>query len=468
MLRPARSLETTESAPRDAGVTWGIRLLFAWVLLAPLTIPLPAPGGVRLAISDIIGLVTLLALPFILMARGRFLRLAPILLLFVWMLVSTLYNLDGYPSAVQAMFRVMRASFILSPMAVALLIGDDLDATTRNRLLDGYLASSLAGMTAGLVTHQIGWSIVEAQTYDFGRGLVARATGLMGDSSAFGHLGASALALVICLLAIERRPGKLRLLLCLALLAILPAFFYESLSRAFLIDLIMVTAAVTILAALGVYDRPQVFSRVFGALALLVVLVGGLAAAFPFEARTVLVRLDLDSLTEFGGDPAALIQRLGSGRSSVWSDSIALAQIHPGLGLGYKGLMSRYDIPGDNVFLSSFADLGVMGGLMICSFVLLVALLALLAAVRPGRRDLVAAVGAPLWIGQMAHMFLLDVTSYYSSFPIILVIMALAITAPYETQASVTTSWRRIPGTPDDPAMASPGFAGPRRSGTAG
>jgi hypothetical protein len=430
----------------DIGLLWGKRILLAWALLAPLTIPLPGPSGARLAISDVLGLITLCVLPMFLMRRGHFARLAPLLVLFCCGVASTFYNLNDYPSPVLAIFRLARWAFILSPMALALLVGDGLDKRVRDQLLDAYLAASLAGMVAGLIAHHFGWLVADAQTYDFGRGLVARATGLMGDSSAYGHLGASALALVICLMAVERRLSPLRLSLCLALLAILPLFFYQSLSRAFLVDLLVVVASLVVLAAFGAYDRPRVFSRVFGAGVALVVAIIALVAAFPVEARTALVRLDLDALAEFSGDPGALIQRLGSGRSSVWSDALSLAQSNPVLGVGYKGLMSRFQIPGDNVFLSCFAELGVIGGLLMCGLILLVAALAVAALFRSGRRDTVAAVAAPLWIGQMAHMALLDVTSYYSSFPIILLIMGLAITTDRERAAAVAGEWRRVPG----------------------
>lgn len=439
-------VDAAEQPAQDLIARGSWLLLFGWALLAPLTIPLPGPGGVRLAISDILGLVTLAVVPVVLMARGRFIRLAPLAVLLAWMLLTTLMNLDNYPSATDGIFHVMRGAFIFSPMALALLIGDELGPAQRDHLLNAYIASSLGGMMAGLIANALGWSVAEAQTYDFGRGLVARATGMMGDSSAFGHLGASALALVICLLTVERRPKPLRLALCAFALAILPAFFYASLSRAFLVDLIVVVVALIGLASLGLYDRAQVLSRIFGALGVMAVAVGILAAAFPFQARTVLIRLDLDSLTESGGDPSAMIDRLGSGRGSVWSDTMALAQSNPVFGLGYKGLMARYGIPGDNVFLSSFADLGVIGGFLMIALILLVAVMAFAALFRAGRRDITAAVAAPMWIGQMAHMFLLDVTSYYSSFPLVLTIVALAVTADRRLESLATSSWRYVPG----------------------
>jgi hypothetical protein len=436
----------------DTIARWGGGILFAWALLAPLTIPLPGPGGVRLAISDVLGLGTLLLLPMFVIARGRSHRLVPLILLLGWALISTMANLDAFPSPVQAIFRVMRISFIMSPLALALIVGDDLGSRQRGAILNAYMAASLGGMVIGLVMNAIGFSVAEAQTYDFGRGQVARATGLMGDSSAYGHLGAAAVALVVCLLAVERRWSTIRFALCVAIMAVLPAFFYASLSRALLIDLAIVIVALIVLAATGAYDRAQIFSRIVGALVAATVLIGGLAALFPFEARTVVTRLDLDSFMEFGGDPGALVQRLGSGRSSVWSDSVALAQSNPVLGLGYKGLMTRYFIPGDNVFLTAFADLGVIGGLLVIGVIGLVAYQTLLAAFRAGKDDIIAAIAAPLWIGQVAHMLLLDVASYYSSFPMVLAIIGLAITAPRRKDHVLMNDWRWIAGQTKPPS----------------
>lgn len=435
-----------EVVPRPTLVSVGVCIAIGWAALAPLTLPLPAAGGIRLAASDFLGVLTVAVVPFLYSTfPERAIRTLPVVCAFLWMFTCTFANLDQYPSAIAAIFRLLRGLFIFSPILLTLLIGDDLTVKERRIILDCMLLALLCGMVAGLVAYQIGWSVAPAQTYDFGRGQEARATGLMGDSSAFGHLGSTGAGLALCLLLVARPMTLLRATLCGAMLLLLPAFFYVSLSRALLVDLIVIIAALAILASVNLYDRIRVLGVIGSTTAVLLIGVGSLAAIFPGQSRTIAQRLDLGTVTEYIGDPAGLIDHLGSGRSSVWSDSIALAEANPVFGLGYKGLFTRYLNPGDNVFLSAFADLGVIGGLATILLVMWVLWLTLKSVVKSGRVDAAAAIAAPIWLGQIFHMCLFDVTTAYSSFPLILLVVGLALTAKRGGRDQSTASWRDEP-----------------------
>ena len=424
-------------------------LLYAWAVLAPLTLPVPGPDGVRISISDFLGAVTLVLIVLTLLQRPRrAVAVVPVAIFISWALVCTIYNLPEYPSPIGALFRVSRAAFIASPFLLAALFSAELGPRVRSRVLDLVMFGSLLGILIGIAAYYLGFSVVPAQTYDYGRGLVARATGMMGDAGAFGHLGSSAAALALCLFFIERRPSFHRMILCFALIAIMPLFFYTSLARAPLVDLAVVMLAIIGFAAFAIYRRGRVFARLGIALGCAVAALGFVAEAYPVEWRTAVTRLDLEAIVAFADDPTSLLERLGSGRSNVWEESLSLAEDHIALGLGYKGLTSQYNLPGDNLFITTFADLGLPGVLILGSCLAAFSAACLWTTVQAGRTDLTAAILGPVWLGQLVHTIFVDITTFYSSFPLILMIAGLAIFARPEAirTGALSGSWRYRPG----------------------
>ena len=368
---------------------------------------------------------------------------------FLWTMTCTLINLPAYPDAMGALLKSLRQLLIFSPILLVSVIGK-LSAEYIVKLVVAFLASCFVGVAIGTVGYFEHWQITAAtaQRYNYGRGEVGRAAGMIGDASAFGHLAGTANAFALAILLVMRRIPLVVLILCIANLALFPLFFYASLSRAPLIDLLGVLCAAIGLAVLGLYNLAVTGPRIAGLLVAAILTIPTLDVVSPVAAQIISHRLNLDFMFAHLDNPQAIFLTLGSGRDLSWNTSLHLWSEHPIFGLGYKGLFQQLNIPGDNVFVSTPAELGVVGWAEVIGGACLITWQLFRKGFRRDRRDDILFCLPAVWIGQLLHSQLADTTSFAASFPVFLMFTTIWLVAAEDESPSHAASRSRIPNAP--------------------
>jgi len=214
-------------------------LMCAWLVLPGLLPPL-GERGATIAVSDILGGLTLMYC-FVVVTQSPMRIHIPDVALFVYLSVvafSCLFYI-GDRNTLLLLARATRLLFIFSPAFLFLVARLDIEAI--RYLLRLYVASATIGIAIPLAAYAMGMHGAMAnQTIDLDAvGVVNRAGGWIGDSSAFGHqISCLSLVLILGLLS-----GVLEFkVVYLASFAVILYGLYATSSRTALVTIVITTA----------------------------------------------------------------------------------------------------------------------------------------------------------------------------------------------------------------------------------
>lgn len=396
-----------------------VALLYAWCTL-PIMLPPFHLGALTIGVTDILGPVTLAyCLIQSIIRRSKITKiqvLFSIYLLFSFISVLALSESNIMPTA---FLRALRMLFIISP--IFLLFYAENSEKLCYQLVRISIYASTIGIGSALVAYFLGFeAAVAVQTIDFGQGeLVGRAGGWVGDSSAFGHqIGTAASLLILVYLArlAEVRFSKIFLVLAFSVILI---GLYASSSRSALVNVIGSIAAFFLLPGEKLKYRLKILSRVLVAVIF--------AVLFFYALGQTGIIDNTDFLTErmFGGfENKSDINSLSAGRIDNWNWMYHIFLSNWLTGIGYSALFSAFDVPADNLYIKAFVETGFFGGMSL----ILAALCTLVALGKKSRGIKIAKIALCLFIGQLINAFFVDIFTFYSSMPMVLLICISAAT----------------------------------------
>jgi hypothetical protein len=383
-------------------------LICAWIVLPCLLPPLGERGG-TVTVSDILGGLTILYCGLLATRIRMRLDVSDVaLVVYLTIVVSSCLFYFGDRDTALLFARSIRLVLIFSPAFIFIFVRLELDSI--RSMLRLYIVAATVGILLPLIAYAMGLqSAMANQTIDLdATGVINRAGGWVGDSSAFGHeISCLALILVLGLLSgvFEFR------LLYLGSFAVVLYGLYATSSR---------TALVTIFCATGLFLLlgPAKITSKLRSISLLV-LICGFATLGIFLAYSLGYLKGLGNVVDKLLTPFELIfnasraAEVSSGRLENWGalfDRVGWRVLY---GTGFGTLPLRYGIE-DNVVIKSLGETGLAG---------LLALVTVVggAVYRFWRRRRIALAAMMLFftLGQCVNAMFVDTTSFFSSMPVV-------------------------------------------------
>lgn len=390
-------------------------LLTLWMAI-PGIIPPLGERGATLAPSDALGALTL-GYVALRVFTGRFVASPAHVALLVHLgvvLASCLAFWGGGDFLLTSLGRAMRFVFICSP-AFLLMLGGVNEHQFRS-LVRIYLISCTIGVTLPLLAFALGSEAARAtQTIDLvDVGVMNRAGGWVGDSSAFGHQISSLCTILIAAVA----ANLFRFRLTQALPVVVIAYgLYATSSRSALLAIAVPVALCTMIKA------PLVKKLKIGAVLVLLAL---LASAGMGAASSLGITGGLETVIERLLEPFGLLfdssraSMVSSGRLDNWAsfhDRIGWQWL---LGAGFGALPALYGIA-DNVLVKALGETGIMGLASLLLFIFF-----LVSRLWRTRAQQIAVFGLIVISGQIVNALLVDTLTFYSSMPSVIAIVACA------------------------------------------
>jgi O-antigen ligase len=151
-----------------------------------------------------------------------------------------------------------------------------------------------------------------------------------------------------------------------------------------------------------------------------------LIAPLPEDFRNRVDRFaaPFEALMGFGDVPVTNLDSLSSGRLSNWATIWKVLSDNWFLGAGYKYLSLKFNLPADNMFILTIAEIGLFGTIAFL-LVLTIPLIRLIA--RSKRDTLLARVALAVWVGQVCHAIFVDTFTFYTSMPMVLIFVAISM-----------------------------------------
>jgi hypothetical protein len=402
-------------------------ILALWAALPAIIPPIPV-AWLTITPTDLLGAASLLVcLGYVLTGQLRFHLLQLLALAYVMICIVTTFAFYEQKEFLEALLRSIRQAFVFSPLLLA-----DITPLPRQRvtsLINIYIISSGIGIAAALACYYAGFELAQAHQEYWGTGTaVNRAGGFAQDSSAFGHMVASWVAFSIGVLS-YRAIGFKKYLFIIAV-AILGGWgMYASLSRSAVVNSVV---SLTVLAALHPDGVRKFTLARFSLIAITCTIFAAilafsdspnLKALIPYGAYTRLDRLAHPLLVAVGlGAGPENLDRLSSGRISNWREISTLFTDNWLVGAGYRYLSLKEHLPADNMYIMTYAEIGVVGGIV---FSLLVLIPALHFGKNSVRDRFVSRIGLSLWLGQLVHAVFADTFTFYMSMPIVLMFVGI-------------------------------------------
>lgn len=392
-----------------------LALLLLWVITPGLFPPIGDRGS-TVAVSDVLGAVTV-SYTILRFCISRFSPSGAHIALFVHLAVALASSLvfvghDFFPASLG---RAIRFALICSPAFILLF-----HETTHDQfvtILKAYLVAATLGAALPLLAYAGGLEAARAvQTIDLTEvGVVNRAGGWVGDSSAFGHQIASVCVVFVAALV----TGVLRLrMIHVAIIGVVAYGLYATSSRS------AVAAIALALLSCGLIGQASLKGKVRTLLLLVSVAsfaVLGLAIASSLGIAqgldTVVHRLIEPFLVLLDSSQAGAIS---SGRLENWTS------LHDRLGwqwvwgAGFGALPSLYGIA-DNVLIKTLGETGLLGAASLAALILFLA-----RRLWRERSNPIAAFGMIVLCGQVANALFVDTLTFYSSMPPVVTLVFLS------------------------------------------
>jgi O-antigen ligase len=394
-------------------------LVVAYGALVPVII-VPV-GGESFSLCEPLLLLTAVALFFARpLAPPRVQHIA--MALYLTATLISLWQIGDSELLVGSAKRWVRLVAIAAPLYLPL--GLDVSRRQAQRAIKAFLWGGLLAIAIGLVLYWFQIPIrEESQKLWLGNGHAAilRASGLVADTAAFGHLVAVWAIVSLGSLWNENNPRRLRWSFVAGALVLYVVVV--SSSRGALIDILGG------LFTLCVLNRPRLrVRRSRAALGLLI----GLAAAvgcllIAANAQTPSGELQ-GSLSRFFGGNSGSVNNFSSGRLESWSSYLSECANYLLCGTGYKTATSV--LPGrfpDNALLGILVEVGIPG--LACMLFFLGSILwGLWRQHRAG--NAYAKLVLALWIGQIVHAMTADTFTLFSTMPFVYLLTAIVLQMP--------------------------------------
>jgi O-antigen ligase len=403
-------------------------LLVLWLVLPPLVPPLQA-DWIKISVVDPLGAASLvLIVAAALCGRIRYSAFHASVIVFCIICIVTTASFWGEHEFLESLLRAIRQAFVFSPIFLVALI--PLQVRLYNTLLMCLVVAYGVGILSSMIFYTAGFDFATAHQQFYsseGVHVAARAGGTVGDSSAFGHLIASWAAIALGLLSYQ--PSRLRKIISIGLVVAIAGWgLYGALARSAILDLVV---ALTVLLVLhpGGLRRLTAFRLILVVTIPLTVAVlssFSMIAPLPQDFQDRLNRFiaPFAAILGFGDTPTTNLDSLSSGRLSNWATIWKVLSDNWLFGAGYKYLSLKFNLPADNMFILTFAEIGLFGSLAFI-LVLTVPLVRLLS--RSRRDTMLSRIGLAIWVGQVCHAIFVDTFTFYTSMPMVLVFVALSM-----------------------------------------
>lgn len=377
--------------------------------------PLGERGG-TIAISDLLGMITLTFCFFLILSqriRLSFAHAALLVHVSICLLSCIFFLGDSFFS--QSLGRAVRFICIISPALMFLFF--DLSRDKIVVLVNVYLWTSAIGIALPLIAYGLGYSSAFAtQTIDLEvSSVVQRAGGWVGDSSAFGHQISSLASLFIFGFFYGMIKSRF---LSLLVLAVTSYGLYATSSRSAFLSIVVSLILYYIVSRESFFEKFWKLSRLVLLVATLFFFVYYFDLLSFFSGTNIIwERLIAPIQLLFSGDS---VTSVSSGRTENWGRMFDVLGWRLLIGVGYGSLAILYGIA-DNIFIKSLGETGLGGILSLVSFFML-----LLIKFWKKRTIPVFSFGLFFLISQLISSLLVDTFTFYSSIPpVILVLFAV-------------------------------------------
>jgi len=353
-------------------------------------------------------------------ARPRLVHIAFGVFLFATLL--SLIQIDDPALLPGSALRWLRLVAVISPLFLSLVLPADFQEVRRT--LRAFFWGGGAAIACGLVIYWLQIPIhVNSQRFWLANGQapVLRASGLVGDTAAFGHLISVWGLVALGTLWIEGRSGRIWKS-CLIIALVVYADLVSS-SRAALLDVAGGCLTFLTLTAVSLRVRRNAVVVGIGVLLLGTGLLLGLSQSGLGSASGGGVLEN--SITRFVGSDDATLNGFSSGRFEGWAALVPEFSEHPFLGMGYK--TAQFLIPGhlaDNALLGIALESGLFG--LIAILIALGSMLyGLVARHRMGNRY--ATLLLAIWVGQLLHGLTADTFTLWCTMPMLFLVTGLVL-----------------------------------------
>ncbi|MTB89566.1 hypothetical protein H9L21_14695 [Aeromicrobium senzhongii] len=280
-----------------------------------------------------------------------------------------------------------------------------IDRIALKRIFATVVASSTIACLAGIGLYHAGIQVRDSQQvnwYGGGLGSSLRAGGLLGNTGDFGHLSA---ILAIAALGYMMMFGRHVLMSVIVAMAVYATFL--SSSRAALLHVLVALAVLLAMSSVA----KKLVAAFCALLAIFAVYILFVSSSVDPRMMFTLRRLDVFNLSGeslFYATP----------RFQAWEMLVGWIPVNPIVGIGYGQTIAVTGRVGDNSLLTLFVELGVVFGVMLTAFWLVLVAEGFRAA--PSVRRLAVAIV----VSELAHMITVDTHRMWTTTPLTLILVA--------------------------------------------
>ncbi len=394
-------------------------LLGGYLVLVPLLPPMPL-GSIEITVLDLLAIPTAICI-LVNLSRDGFeiksrLVWAFVLVVFAGVLSFISFSLMTKSFTMGIFLRLVRLSEMLLPVILAAQV---IRSLKREDVIRMFMYGAAVTAGVGVFMYLNGITLRESQTF-FEDGMeIFRAAGTHGNSGSFGsYMG---IAIIIAAWGLIFHSGKYGGLgkLSLLTLAVCGAGLMVSLSRG---GMVMAAIGIVILLV-SLLNRPGKLFKVAALSVLSMVILAGTAFKMIDNERIQLASQDMVERVTDLGRLTEDFETISAHRNVHWEESWHLYKNNAAawpFGLGYKALKFHYETLPDNNFNQALFEMGLFG-LMVLLYLIFTGLRSGFSQLKNYRSLGVLAIA--LWIGLVSNMISADVITYWHSMPAVMILL---------------------------------------------